>query len=320
MNVLSPPPAPSLPPSIVGAVSDAHPLAHEQASPGGLAGLIGQLLTDLVKSGRDDVMGLLNTYLLSTSDPVRLGRALTGDPTLLALNRSVCLAADALLVLVVIALFVRRLVDHSLLAQYDLRSAIPRVLLALVLMNASLSLMQMAVDLNNALSSFASGLSGGQLPWNGPLGTPALDSPSLLGDLFQVLVLLGLVLMVAFLSFAYVIRMAVLQVLVVTAPLAGLALILPATRGFSRAWTRLFVVAVFMQAGQLLVLSIAAVTGLARGDGLGAAIYALATVWVALKVPRFLALAAGPDGLVTTTSGGARFRPTWLPAPMRASS
>lgn len=295
-------------------------MTQSQAAPGGLAGLIGQLLTDLVKSGRDDVMGLLNTYLLSTTDPAHPGRPLTADPTLIALNRSVCVAGDALLVLMVIALFVRRLADHSLLAQYDLRSAIPRVLLAVVLMNASLSFMQMALDLNNALSSFASGLGGGQLPWNGPLGSPALDSPSLLGDLFQVLVLLGLVLMVAFLSFAYVIRMAVLQVLVVSAPLAALALILPATRGLSRAWGRLFVVAVFMQAGQILVLSVAAATGLARGRGLGAAIYALATVWVALRVPRFLALAAGPDGLATATSAGSRLRRNWLPAPMRASS
>jgi hypothetical protein len=293
-------------------------MTQSQASPGGLAGLIDQLLAGLVKSGRDDVMGLINTYLLSTTDPTRPGRPFTADPTLVTLNRSVCVAADALLVLVVIALMVRRVADHSLLAQYDLRSAIPRVLLAVVLLNASLSLIQMAVDLNNALSAFVSGLGGGQLPWSGPLGSPALDSPSLLGDLFQVLVLLGLVLMVALLGFAYVIRMAVLQVLVVSAPLAALALVLPATRGLSRTWSRLFVVAVFMQAGQLLVLSVAAATGLARGTGLAAAIYAVATVWVALKVPRFLALAAGPDGLATVVTAGSRLRPAWLPMPARS--
>jgi hypothetical protein len=297
MHLLTGLPPRPLPRLLAAAVP--HSMAQSQASPGGLAGLIGQLLTAFVKSGRDDVTGLLNAYLLSTTDPTHPGQPLTA---------------------VVIALFVRRLADHSLLAEYDLRSAIPRVLLAVVLMNASLSLMQMAVDLNNALSSLGAGLGGGQLPWNGPLGSPALDAPSILGDLFQVLVLMGLVLMVAFLGFAYVIRMAVLQVLVVTAPLAALALILPATRGLSRAWTRLFVVAVFMQAGQLLVLSIAAATGLARGGSLAAAIYAVATVWVALRVPRFLALAAGPGGLVTVASGSSRLRPGWLPAPIRASS
>jgi hypothetical protein len=290
------------------------------AAPTGLAGLIGQLLTQFVRSGRDDVLGLLSSYVLSTSDPSRPGAALTADPTLASLTRDASLAADSLLVLVVIALALRGIADRSITSQHELRAVLPRVLVGVVLMNAPLTLIQMAVDLDNALAAFASGLSGGSMPWTGPLAGPALQDPSLAGDLFHVLVLLALVIVVAILGFTYVVRMAVLQVLVVTAPLAALALIPPATRGVARAWGRLFAVVVFMQAAQLVVLSVAAATGLSDGSGLAADIYSLAALWVTLKVPAFLARAVSPGGSVAglTHVMAVQAGRLPLPAPIRS--
>jgi hypothetical protein len=284
-----------------------------------LAGLLAQLLTQFVKSGRQDVLNLLNSYLLTTVDTTRPGNhPLTSNPTLASLNHDLCLAGDALLALLVVILAVRAMLDHSLVSQYDLRTALPRVLAVVVLMNLSLPLIQAAIDLNNALSDFASGLGGGSTPWSGPLATSALQSSSLASDLFQVLVLLVLVVVVAVLGFAYVIRMAVLQVLIVTAPFAALALILPDTRRLARAWGRLLSVALFMQAAQILVLSIATATGLAAGSGLAADIYALAAIWVTLKVPSFLAQALASGGPLDALTQGLVLQARRIPVPSPA--
>jgi hypothetical protein len=84
------------------------------------------------------------------------------------------------------------------------------------------------------------------MPWTDPLSTSALTNSSLAQDLFEIVVVLALVVTVALLAISYVIRIAVLQVLSATAPLAALATILPETRGYGRTWGRLFVVALFM--------------------------------------------------------------------------
>lgn len=262
-----------------------------------LGGLIGQLLSQFSSSGRDDVLTLLNRYLFSTVDVSRPGsQPLTGNPALAGLNQGFCHAGDALLALVVVVAAVRGIVDHSLQSEHDLRALLPRLLVGVFLMNASLMLIQAAVDMNNALTTFAAGAGGHPMPWTDPLSPSALTSSSLTQDLFQIVVVLALVVTIGLLAISYVIRMAVLQVLIATAPLAALAGILPESRGYARAWGRLFLVAVFMQAAQVTVLRVATVTGLAAGSGLAATLYALAALWISLKVPRFLASAARIPG------------------------
>jgi hypothetical protein len=284
-----------------------------------LGGLIGQLLSEFSSSGRNDVLGLLDRYLFSTFDVSRPGsQPLTTNPALTGLNHAFCLAGDTLLVLVVIAVAMRAILDRSLYSQYGLRAILPRVLVGVIVMHASLYLIQMAIDLNNALASFAAGAGGGSMPWTGPLSPSALTSSSLAQDLFEIVVVLALVVTVALLAIAYVVRMAVLQLLVATAPLAGLATILPETRGYARTWGRLLVVALFMQAAQVTVLRVATVTGLAAGGGLGASLYALATLWVSLKVPRFLASAAQAPGSIGAIGSGLVQQARRIPLPLPA--
>jgi hypothetical protein len=264
-----------------------------------LGGLIGQLLSEFSSSGRSDVLNLLNRYLLSTVDVSRPGSLpLTSNPALAALNHDFCKAAYALIALVVVVIALRAIVDNGVHSQHDLRALAPSVLVGVALIYASLGVVQIAIDLNNALAAFANspGASGGAMPWTDPLSASALTSSSLAQDLFQIVVVLALVVTVALLAVSYVIRMAVLQVLIATAPLAALATILPETRGYAQAWARLLVVAVFMQAAQVAVLRVATVTGLASGSGLAETLYALATLWISLKVPGFLASAARVTG------------------------
>jgi len=284
-----------------------------------LGGLIGQLLSQFSSSGRNDVLGLLDRYLFSTVDVSRPGsQPLTSNPALTGLNHAFCLAGDTLLVLVVIVVAVRAILNRSLYSQYDFRVILPRALVGVIAMHASLYLIQMAIDLNNALTSFAAGAGGRSMPWTDPLSSSALASSSLAQDLFEVVVVLALVVTVSLLAIAYVVRMAVLQLLIATAPLAGLATILPETRGYARTWGRLLVVALFMQAAQVTVLRVATVTGLAAGSGLGATLYALATLWVSLKVPRFLASAAQAPGSIAAIGSGLVQQARRIPLPLPA--
>jgi len=93
------------------------------------------------------------------------------------------------------------------------------------------------------------------------------------------------VLAVVLLVLSYVVRTALLSILVVTAPMAALLGVLPETRGHARTWLKLFTVSLFMQAVQLLILRVAAVTGLADDAGIVSTLYAIATLWIVLKVP-----------------------------------
>ena len=284
-----------------------------------LGGVIGQLLSDFSSSGRNDVLSLLNRYLFSTVDVSRPGsQPLTANAALAGLNHAASTAGDVLLALVVVVIAMRAVVERNLHSEHALRALLPKVLVGVILMHTSLGLIQMAIDLNNALAGFAVGAGGNPMPWTDPLSTSALTSSSLAQDLFEIVVVLGLVVTVALLAISYVIRMAVLQVLITTAPLAALATILPETRGYAQAWGRLFVVALFMQAVQVMVLRVATVTGLTAGSGLAETLYALAALWVCLKVPGFLASAARIPGSIGAIGSGLADQARRLPLPLPA--
>ena len=60
---------------------------------------------------------------------------------------------------------------------------------------------------------------------------------------------------------------------------------MPDTRSHARTWLRLFFGTVFMQAVQLIILRVAVTTEFDSSGGLITTIYALATLWLLLKVP-----------------------------------
>jgi len=119
-----------------------------------------------------------------------------------------------------------------------------------------------------------------------PLSTSALTSSSLAQDLFEIVVVLALVVTVALLAISYVIRMAVLQVLIATLrwrPWPPSSRRRGGTAGPGPALRRRA-----LHAGRpVMVLRVATVTGLAAGNGLAATLYALAALWVSLKGARF---------------------------------
>ncbi|MGI9148531.1 MAG: conjugal transfer protein TrbL family protein [Chloroflexota bacterium] len=125
---------------------------------------------------------------------------------------------------------------------------VPRVLLSAVLINTSLHWGHFVIDLNNALSRT---LGSSSMPaWESALqpaqGPVLLNLIAMAIYLVMGLLLLGQMLM----------RLALVDALLVIAPLALLCWVLPQTYGWARLWFSTFFATVFVQFIQVLVLQL----------------------------------------------------------------
>jgi hypothetical protein len=255
-----------------------------------LTGVLGQV----VSTARADLNTELTKYLFTTVDPTSSGlRPLTSNPTVTHLNATMAVAADILVGAVVVFASLRSMFEHNnLRARYTLKLVLPRLLVAIALVHGSIYFMQMAIDLNNAIGgvavSLGDPLTPGTLPWSSTFDPASVQAIQVSQDLFHAIFAVALLVALVILVLSYVIRTALLEILIVIAPLAALCSVLPDTKGYARLWLRLFVVTVFMQAVQLIVLRVATATAFSSGDGVAQSLYALATLWIMLKVPSTL--------------------------------
>jgi len=128
-----------------------------------------------------------------------------------------------------------------------------------------------------------------------------------------VVMLLIAVAMTIALAIQQLMRLALVDVLFVLAPLAALLWILPQTQAWGRLWGRLFVGTVFAQAVQVLALRLGfnLATGLTtvNGAGLLQALLGIAILALVLKIPGLMGGgAAGGNvvsGLLGTAAGAA---------------
>jgi hypothetical protein len=248
------------------------------------------VLSHFIDTARNDLNSELSRYLFTTVDPTGGGsRPLTANPAVIHLNLGFAVAADLLVAAVVLYASVRSLFERTLRARYTLKVVLPRVMAAIALVHGSVFFMQMAIDLNNAIGHVALSLgapvSTASLPWSGSISGPAVQAIHASQDLFHAVFALALVVALVILVLAYVVRTALLDILIVVAPLAALCTVLPETRGYAHHWLRLFLTTVFMQALQLIILRVATDVGFGAGTGIAQSLYALATLWILLKVP-----------------------------------
>jgi hypothetical protein len=142
---------------------------------------------------------------------------------------------------------------------------------------------QMAIDLNNAMvhTVWTQPLPGGapRLPWTFAL-TNGFGLP-----LFEIAIRLAIALMLVIVAFTYVVRFALLAVLLAVAPLASICTILPETKRYAQSWLRLFLLTVFMQFGQVLVLRFASLFADQLGTRPLEALYGVAVLYLLIKVP-----------------------------------
>jgi hypothetical protein len=208
---------------------------------------------------------------------------LTEEPALQAMFHLTLGMADLLLVLVFTWAFFRSQWERSFRAHYTLKVTLPKAMAAIAMAHFALLFGQMAIDLNNALvhAIWTQPLPGGspRMPW-----TFAMSNGFGL-PLFEIVIRLAIAVMLMIVAFTYVVRFALLAVLLAVAPLAAICMILPETKRYAQSWLRLFLLTVFMQFGQVLVLRFASMFA----DQLGArpleALYAVAVLYLVIKVP-----------------------------------
>jgi hypothetical protein len=203
------------------------------------------------------------------------------SPTVRGLWDVVRRIANAALVLVALAGGYNVIVRQHVGATYhDALELLPRLILGAVLANTSLAWCQLVIDLNNALCQAV-----------GQAGLPAWEQADrvtqVLADLTADLIYLVTSLL---LLLQMLMRLALVDALLVVAPLALLCWVLPQAHGWARQWGNLFFGAVFTQFVQVLVLKLGGsllteLTPMAPDSAILAVFLGVAVLALTLKVP-----------------------------------
>lgn len=231
----------------------------------------------------NDSVGLLlkvwSGFILSTTD-FETGRDFITNVTIQRFEPKVQLVADAALVVMTMWACYRIMWSHGLRSQYTARILFPRLMMGVILINFSLPLFQVLVAASNAMCA--------AIGTFGTIGDPSSWWSTLAKDPTQGAweIVTTAVLAIGFdvFAIAYLVRYAILIVLAITAPLAGLFFLLPETHHLSKMWASHFTTNLFMQPAQLFVLTIG--FALERGGGTTVHhLFALASLLIVLKVP-----------------------------------
>ncbi|TMG70822.1 MAG: hypothetical protein E6H86_00580 [Chloroflexi bacterium] len=231
----------------------------------------------------DDSVGLLLNvwfkFILSTTD-LETGGDFVNAAAIQRFEPKVQLVADAALVLIALWASYRIMWGHGLFTQYTARILLPRLFMAVVLINFAMPMFQMGVGAANAMSQAVQSFST-----HDDLSTLAAGIAHNANEgTWEVITTGALAAGYGALAISYLVRYAVLIVLAITAPLAALLFMLPETNHLSKMWMSHFATNLFMQPAQLFVLSI----GFAlEHDGVSPVhhLFALASLLVVFKVP-----------------------------------
>jgi hypothetical protein len=305
------PPLPSPPPPAKGGKVNAGKASKPGFFdiPGQIASAIDEWFAGLVKDALDPAMTLVGRTLLSTPQVV-------GQPSVRSYWQLTLGVADSLLVLMIVAAGALVMGHETLQSSYALKEMLPRLAFAAVAANASLALSGQMVAAANVLSA---GLLGG-----GVDPTQAGHTLELLvlhaiagGGIF--LILLGVICagLAVMLLILYLVRAALIVLLVCAAPLMLLAHGLPQTEGLARLWWRAMLAALGVQVAQALTLAAAvhvffasgqSVLGLDATGGLIDLLLVLCLFYILLKIPFWAKEMAFPRH----RSGTARMAKTYV--------
>ena len=211
---------------------------------------------DWIRSAWDSIGASLYSqvtgFLTSTTGPLSL-EGLSSSPTVVHYVTLTKLIADAALAGVLVWAFIGVMWQQSAYGHYRLRVLLPRLLLASVLINFSGPLIQGAIDINRALSLTI--LQAGAFDLHRFFADVTTDFEGAPPPL-AIVVAIGMFLSFLLLLVVYVLRYALMTVLVITAPLAALLFVLHETGEHARQWSALFVTSLFMQPLQLLIIGV----------------------------------------------------------------
>ncbi|OLC02449.1 MAG: hypothetical protein AUI15_03700 [Actinobacteria bacterium 13_2_20CM_2_66_6] len=216
---------------------------------------------------------LRTTDLDTTHDFIQNATITQFEPTVQAL-------ANSALVLVTLWASYRIMWGQGLRSQFSARILLPRLFMGAVLINFALPMIQAVVAASNTLCDFV--IRYGTIPdWHYWWSTFTLNPGDGLWSVFTTAVL---VLGYDVLAVAYLVRYTILIFLAITAPLAGLLMVLPETIHLAKLWRKLFITNLFMQPVQLFVLAIGFALE-STGHTPVRHLFALASLLVVFKVP-----------------------------------
>ncbi|MHB1776526.1 MAG: hypothetical protein ACYCU7_11115 [Acidimicrobiales bacterium] len=289
-------PTPAGAPSTPAAGSGGTVSTGSQPSPGlfDIPGQIEAALDDwfrsLVTDALNPVLDVMGHTLLATpnvTDQSRVGQ----------LWEMTAGIADACLVLFVLVGGAIVMGHETVQTRTAIKDVLPRIVVAAIAVNASLSLAGLAIS---SADSFSQALLGqGVDPTQASTVLRQLVLGSLAGGgIFLVLLGAVVAILAVVLLATYVIRLALVILLVVAAPLALVCHALPQTEGLARLWWRGFSGALMVQVAQSLVLICAlriflasggpANLGIASSGGLVDLLVSACLCWVLVKIPTWV--------------------------------
>jgi hypothetical protein len=218
-------------------------------------------------------------FILRTRDFETSGD-FVANATIQRFEPKVQLVANAALVLTAMWAAYRIMWGHGLRSQYTARILLPRLFMGVVLINFSLPLFQAAIDITNTLCGAIQSFVVLDDPSNWLANTAY--GPS--AGIWEIVTTGILAVAYDVLAITYLVRYAILILLAITAPIAGLLFALPETHHISKQWASNFTSNLLMQPAQLFVLTI----GFAlekNGTTPVHHLFALASLLLVFKVP-----------------------------------
>jgi hypothetical protein len=244
---------------------------------------------DLVTSALDPVLGLLGHTLLATPN-VTAGQV----GSLWAITAAIANSLVVLLVLIGGAIVMSH---ETLQTKTTAKDLAPRIVVGVIAANASLAVVGLGIGVANALAGAL--LGGGVDPANATSALDGLVNSSLsTGGIFLVLMGLVAAVLAVVLVATYVIRVALLTLLVIAAPLALICHVLPQTEGIAKLWWRGIAGLFTIQFAQSLVLITSlriffatggsSTLGLSSSGGLVDVLVACCLLWVLVRIPSWV--------------------------------
>jgi hypothetical protein len=232
---------------------------------------IGQALLEAVRGFVDWALGFGDSSLNFVTRTPAEGSY--GSPTVRALwDYSRAIVNVLLAVIVMWGGFNIMVKEHTRSPYHEVMELLPRLILGALAANLTLEFARFLIDANNALSAAV-----GQVSLPGyDAATPTQEGVALI---FAALAY-GVVAILLVLQM--LMRLALIDLLIILAPVAALLWVLPQTQGWSRWWANLFPIVVFQQAIQMMVLRLGSALMVELTPG------SLSNALLTLKVPAIL--------------------------------
>ena len=187
--------------------------------------------------------------------------------------------------------------EHTRSPYHEVMELLPRLILAALAANLTLEFAKGLIDANNAISAGV-----------GQVGLPGYDqaTPNQEG-MALIFTALAYGVVAVLLVLQMLMRLALIDMLIVLAPIAALLWVLPQTQSWAHWWADLFPITVFQQAIQMMVLRLGSalmveLTPGSLSNALLTLLLGIAVCWLTLKVPSLLRSRRSHGGLFDVLS------------------